>query len=303
MAWFRRLDSAKKDLEKIFSDSFQFIEPVILKKSEEKKNIKLIHEKLDESVVILRREINKWMRALVRDSARMGLKHSGQALLPFFKKNSEAYDSVLDELAMLEDVPLIEARLNLGLAASFIARSKPTVKTSSDKWSGVLQKIMNVVTKKTTTGLKPSERVWDLTQRMRLEMRRKIVADVTQGRNPTVIAREMKKFLSPGVLDGTNLGPGVYKSPFKNAFRMAQTEANRAYSHAEAEFAKDKSWIQGVQVTLSPVHSDSDECDDLANRGVMTPEKFQGLIPAHPQCRCYATYVLKDDIFEDKEAA
>lgn len=294
MSFFNRINSAKKDLQTIFGNIYNSLEPSITKKSSEKKNLNLLMDRVDDAIIILRRELNKWMRAFVKDSARLGLKNSGEALLPFFKANRE---SITEELSFLNSIELVEARLSLGLVTSFAKRANPVVKTSHDKWSNVLQKVVNIITKRTASGIKPSQRIWDLTQRTRLEMQRLIVSNVTQGKNPTVIARELKKFLSPGALDNTQMGPGLYKSPFKNAFRLAQTEANRAYTHASAEFAEDKPWIEGIQITLSPVHSHSDICDQWAGK-IVTPEEFRDMVPFHPHCRCYATYVLKDDIFD-----
>ncbi len=300
--FFSRLNFAKKELATIFSSINDSIEPVILKKAGQSKNIKFINDKIDEVIVDMRRELNKWVRVLLRDSTRLALKNSGQALLPIFKANQESFDEIVRELELFDQVALIEVRLGVGIKASFANRVTPTVAVSSDKWAGVMDKIMRDITRKTSNIFKPSERIWEVTQRARLDMRRIVVNGIAQGKNPTVIAREVKRFISPQVTRaaelGTSAGPGVYRSPFRNALRVARTEANRAYSHASAEFAKDKPWIEGIQITLSPVHSATDICDQWAAK-VVSADKFKELVPFHPHCMCYATYKLKDNIFEE----
>jgi hypothetical protein len=88
----------------------------------------------------------------------------------------------------------------------------------------------------------------------------------------------------------------VYASPYKNALRVARTEAGRAYTNASAEFAKDKRWITGVRVTLSPAHEYGTGCDCEDREGdMMTPEEFQDEVPFHPNCMCFPTYEIDPD--------
>jgi hypothetical protein len=82
--------------------------------------------------------------------------------------------------------------------------------------------------------------------------------------------------------------------------RLARTETNRAYTQATAKFAENKPWVIGMQVTLSPEHDQFDECDDLANGDVLTPDEFASTIPAHPHCMCYGTYVIDPQYLGDE---
>lgn len=302
MSLFKRLTISEKDLRLLFSRFSTSIGNIIAKKADRMANVPFINGKIDDTIVELRREMNKWVRSVVRDSIRLGLKNSGEALLPIFKDNREACDLIEAELNNYELIELLEARLRVGLKVDFANRTKPTVKIASSKWSGISSKIMRNITRKSTIGLKLSERIWELTQRARQDLRRIVVTEIGKGSSPFVISKKVQKFLSPQAIARADLGatiaPGIYKSPFRNAMRVARTESNRAYTAASAEFAKDKPWIKGIQITLSPRHSNSDICDRWAGK-IVSAERFQDLVPFHPHCMCFATYVLKDNVFEE----
>ena len=85
-------------------------------------------------------------------------------------------------------------------------------------------------------------------------------------------------------------GRGVYRSSYKNALRLTQTEINMAYHSADHERWSQTDWIIGVRVSLSNNHTLNgipfhDICDDV--KGVY-PKDFK-FVGWHPKCRCHAT--------------
>lgn len=83
-------------------------------------------------------------------------------------------------------------------------------------------------------------------------------------------------------------GRGVYRSSYRNAQRLARTEANIAYRTAEYDRWQGMHFIVGIEIKLSNNHPVPDICDDL--KGVY-PKTFKWT-GWHPNCRCYQVPVL-----------
>lgn len=299
---FTRIERARKDLALILAQVASKIARTIQTKGATEKAVPAIHARIDEEMVELRSMLRPWLRRLTRDSMVLGFRNAGNAFLPIFKQNREAMEAIQEDA---EDVMFFEAKISIGIKSN-IAKRDPRVVLRTQKWARVMKRIMKGVTRSTVSGLSPSEHVWELANQARSNMKRLVTAEVVKGTSPFNIAKKTTKFLSvtkAGAKEATvSGGPGIYKSPFRNAMRLARTEANRAYTNASASWADGKDFIKGVRVTLSPMHSDSDICDDLAKRPAMTPDEFNQIIPAHPHCMCYPTYVIDQDALE-KEAA
>lgn len=294
---FARLSQAEKALRgmlKVFSDS---VTDQVMKKGKSLANLKKINHSLHIATVTLRSSMRVWMNSLIRDAVKMGFRHPGDALKPVFKDNQEAVTDIVAEQA------LFEARLTFGLNTSFANRTSPGVKTSSKKWTAIGQQIVKNVATDNLQGLSVSERIWDLTTRTEQDLKRTIANGIAQGNSPYAISQQIEKYLSVGNADelGIQTGPGIYRSPHKNAMRIARTETNRAYTKASANFYKNKSWVSEVNVTLSPEHDEEDECDDLADGGPYSPDEADGLIPAHPHCMCSLTPVIDPQYLGQEE--
>jgi hypothetical protein len=298
--FFARMIVATADLRAIFDRFNIVVGQTIDDKAENRRNIKRINEILHSEVVTMRGSIRGWLSKCIRDSARLGFKHIGDALLPIFKHNRESIES-----EMLTERVLFEAKLVFGMDKTFAANAAPTVVLSSKKWGDALGRIIKNITKKNLAGLNPSDRVFDLTQRAEQDMKRMIANGMAAGENPAIIASKIKKYVSPSVIDaskfGTEFGAGVYRSPFKNAMRLARTEMNRTYAQAAVNFTANKPWVTSVNINLSRVHADADECDDLAEGGPYTPQEAGQLIPAHPHCMCYITPNIDPKYLGDEE--
>lgn len=84
------------------------------------------------------------------------------------------------------------------------------------------------------------------------------------------------------------LPKGVYRSPFKNAFRLARTETNNAYHNQDYINRQKLPFVIGIRVNLSEQHPKFDMCDDL--QGKYPPDFI--FTSWHPQCLCHTTSIL-----------
>ncbi len=284
---FSRIAQAEKALRAMLTVFTSAIVERVVVRGQTLAGLKPINQTIHREIVFLRSSMRVWMNALIRDAVKMGFRHPGDALKPIFKDNQEAVTEIVAEYALLE------AKLTFGMDSGFAKRTNPTVKTSSAKWTGIGEKIIHNVAKKNLQGLTVSERIWDLTSRTESDLKRIVANGIAQGRSPYEIAKQIEKYVSPriGAADelGIQTGPGIYRSPYRNAMRLARTETNRAYTQASSNFYQNKPWVSEVDVTLSPDHDVADECDDLADGGPYSPEEADGLIPVHPHCMCSLT--------------
>lgn len=245
--------------------------------------------RVHETIVSLRRAIQQITTDLVWQSILLGVKNMGEAIKPIFRDNAESFK---DELA---DVALIEAALTIGMDKTFARRNKGGVDLNSDKWNAITDGIYQDIVRSNNDGLSMSERIWDLTDRAEKDIKRNLASDIAAGKSSREIADRIQKYIfTQGVDDEHQSGPGVYKSPLKNALRLARTETNRAYTKATASWANNKAWVKAIRVTLSPAHEQEDDCDDIAGNEY-TPDEFADVIPVHPHCMCFGTYVIDED--------
>ena len=252
-----------------------------------------------EEIAVLRRKLNTWFRGHIWNSTLMGIRQMEQALLPVFKDNEESHKHNLEEST--RTIELLEEPLSFGLADELVKRTDPRILRNAASWLSATKVVFDRVTKKAIQGLKPSERIWDLTKRAELDLQRLVQSGISEGRSANRIARDIEDYLSPKLFElGIQSGVGVYKSPFKNAMRLARTEANRAYTFSQAAWAENKSWVKGLMITLSPAHAPKgieDVCDDFAGK-IVSPQEFRGLVPFHPHCMCFAVVVFEDRFLE-----
>jgi hypothetical protein len=247
----------------------------------------------------MRRSLNKWVTDGVWQSILLGVRNTEDAMVDVFKQNEEAYHPDLGA-----ERELMEDRLAVGLSTSLTSRGKP--KLESARYHQVVDKLYEKLVKKGLDGLRPSDSVWELSKRTELEMNRLLQRGISNGKSARDIAKELADFLDPSIgKKGAELGRGVYTKPMKNALRLARTETNRAYAGATSEWARTRSWVKGIMITLSSAHdptAEEDECDRWAGK-VVSPDKFEELVPFHPHCMCYGTMVIKDEYLEPQGAA
>ena len=251
-----------------------------------------MRQRVREIIIDLRRSLTVILTDLVWKSILLGVQNMGEALKPILRDNAE---SLKEEL---HDVNLLEARLTMGMDKAFSRRNKATVNLGSEKWERIVDRIYADIVRSNNAGLSLSEKIWDLTNRAEQDIKRILASDIAAGNSSREIADRINKYVfTSGIDQDYQSGPGIYRSPLKNALRVARTETNRAYTKASAAWATNKAWVQGIMPTLSAAHKVEDDCDDVvanAPDGGYSPEVFASLIPVHPHCMCFGTYVIDE---------
>lgn len=158
-------------------------------------------------------------------------------------------------------------------------------------------------------GLNLSNRIWNYSNQFRSEIEQGLYSGLSNGTSAAKMARDQKKYLiSPDKLfrrvrdasgrlvlskSASNYHPGrgIYRSSFKNAFRMTRTVTNNAFRTSDHETWKATPFILGIEVKLSNNHPTYDICDILVGK-YPANYKHTGF---HPQCLCYAIPMLADE--------
>lgn len=167
-------------------------------------------------------------------------------------------------------------------------------------------------------GLKLSKRVWNLTNQFRSELEQTLFVNIASGKGAKNFAPDLKKYLNEPdklfrrVRDAKGKlvlskparkyhpSQGVYRSSYKNAYRLARTEVNIAYRSADVSSYKALPFVIGYEVLLSNAHPEPDICDDLRGK---YPKTFV-FVGWHPNCLCFVIPILAtDEEFEKFEDA
>jgi len=162
--------------------------------------------------------------------------------------------------------------------------------------------IMLVLARAGKDGLKLSGRVWRVGEHWRNAITRIVEDGVARGLDSRKIAREVQKYLQPGVWTPhkfeTRRRLGVPKDVSYEAMRLARTEMNNAFHEASIMANRAAPSYRGVYWRLSKSHPIPDTCDDLANAMTFGERGFypEGHEPPrpHPQCRCFVIPAHED---------
>ena len=157
------------------------------------------------------------------------------------------------------------------------------------------------------SGLNLSDRVWKYTDQFKEEIEMGIDIGLRDGLSADELSRDLRQYLQypdklfrrvrdeHGILQLSKAakafhpGQGVYRSSYKNARRLAATEANIAFRTADYERWQQLDFVVGFEVKLSNNHPVTDICDYLKGR---YPKDFK-YTGWHPHCRCYVVSILK----------
>ena len=154
-----------------------------------------------------------------------------------------------------------------------------------------------------------SSRVWDITDGAMDNLEYYLSSGLSSGRPSALISQDIRQLLNEPnrrfrrVRDANGKlvlsqpmkdyhpGQGVYRSSYKNALRLAATEANKAFRTADYERWQKMDFVTGYEVERSPSnHGPCPVCD--AKAGQYSKDfKFTGW---HPFCICIATPVMMD---------
>lgn len=306
VALFNLQRNAIKEIRSRFRDMAFTLAAKIEAKANGIPSISPLNDKIHEGIVALRRDLKRLITDWIWASILMGIRQMGEAIEPIFKANQESFQ---EELTLLSEFNAYERDLiEAGDDDTFPVKSNLAVhgstkaRLTSPKWSAITDRIYLNIAKKNLDGLTLSERIYDLTNRAEADLKRQLASDIASGASPRAAAERVKKYLYGKGDEDFEVGPGVYRSPLKNALRLTRTEIGKAYTSGTAAWAKDKSWVAGIRITLSDAHDMEDICDEYAGK-LVTPEEFEELVPFHPHCMCHAVIEIKDDKLEDQEAA
>lgn len=230
----------------------------------------------------LEQRADKLVRELAQKVTRIIEDGEEEAWLEANAKNDALVDSVVKGTGLPKEVVAQWKQPNLNALEAFQARK--------------------------IAGMGLSKRVWALTNTAKQELELALDLGIGEGKSAAELSRDIRKYLNEpnklfrrvrdakGVLRLSKAakmyhpGRGVYRSSYKNALRLTQTEINMAYRSSDHKRWSQTDWIIGVRVSLSNNHTLNgipfhDICDDV--KGVY-PKDFK-FIGWHPKCRCHAT--------------
>lgn len=273
----RRLNARGKAIKELFDDLAQRASLLGIdvklpsNKDFEFKNYPALEKRVDELV----KEVSLKVTRIIEDGEE-------EAWIEANAKNDALVDSVVKGTGLPKEVVAQWKQPNLSALAAFQARK--------------------------IAGMGLSQRVWKLTQTAKQELELALDLGIGEGKSAAELSRDIRRYLNEpnklfrrvrdekGILRLSKAakmyhpGRGVYRSSYKNALRLTQTEINMAYRSSDHERWSQTDWIIGVRVSLSNNHTLNglpfhDICDDV--QGVY-PKDFK-FVGWHPKCRCHAT--------------
>lgn len=127
-----------------------------------------------------------------------------------------------------------------------------------------------------------SDRIWNNQDALRSELDRLIRDGITQGRNPRVIARDIRE---------------TFESSVFNSERLVITEMSRAQADAQEDSYKRSGYKQYMFIAESTA---CDDCSELDGEifDVKDMEKGKNCNPLHPFCKCSTAAYMEREAFE-----
>jgi len=155
---------------------------------------------------------------------------------------------------------------------------------------------MDKFVSRSINGLNISGNIWKLGDDSMEIMEAYLGTGIASGRSAQKISRDVRSLLKDPDKWVTKPGTGKYRSPYRNAMRVARTETNMAYRSADMERYQQMNFVVGYEVHLSGQHPVEDICDHMAG---LYPKTFQ-FVGWHPNCFCYVTSkLLGEDKFKN----
>lgn len=191
-------------------------------------------------------------------------------------------------------------------------------KLSEEELQNILDPDFNALKafqKRKKNGFSLSNRVWNIGQAFYDEMEMALDVSFASGKSAQKIASEVKHLLrNPDEMHKryrnkngklvwskkvtqNKAKKGVYRSSYKNAFRLARTENNIAYHSAMSEKYNHLDFVVGFEVRLSNNPNHCPFCKTMAGK---YPSNFK-FVGWHPQCRCTTIPILKSDKEMDRD--
>jgi hypothetical protein len=166
---------------------------------------------------------------------------------------------------------------------------------AASQWAKINTQAIDYLVNFRPTGRTFAQSVWGSTVDVHSRLRTMTNRAILLGDSSQRLAKQISQFMSK---QGIQTSPGRYKSAYKNAWRLARTEMNRAYTEGQVRYAKSKTWIDGVIWRRGgPGPCSTGQCPDGANK--FYPKDAAPELPAHPNCMCYFIQHIKEDPLPD----
>lgn len=186
---------------------------------------------------------------------------------------------------------------NITIGSSFIGKDgkvrrydPKTTTLAASRWGQINKSAMDHLVRFRPGGLTFSQNVWSANWEVQRTMRNLVNQSVLIGESSQKLARTLTQYTTKR---GLQTRPGVYKSAYKNAWRLARTEINRAFHEGQIRYSQEKkNIIDGHIWRLGGGGPWRCVCPDLAGRFFptgTTPQK------PHPMCMCYLEFHIIGD--------
>lgn len=192
---------------------------------------------------------------------------------------------------------------NITIGSSFIGQDgkvrrydAKTTTLAASRWGQINTQAMDHLTRFRPGGLTFSQNIWSVNWEVQRTMRNMVNQSVLIGESSQKLAKKLRQYTTKR---GLQTRPGVYKSAYSNAWRLARTEINRAFHEGQIRYSQEKKDIVDGHIwRLGGGGPWNCVCPDLAGRFFPTGETP---MKPHPQCMCYLEFhIIGDDKPEDK---
>lgn len=139
-------------------------------------------------------------------------------------------------------------------------------------------------------GLTLSDRVWDTAENYKKIINRQLEEGIQEGRSATKVAKSLREALRKSELPSTG-SKGVYKSPVRNAERVARTQINMAYRASDQEAWMVNPLVLGYRINLSATSKPKVRCEICRALAGDYPVTYVWS-GNHPHCLCFKTPIL-----------
>lgn len=271
--------------------------------------MKQARKRLDEGEIATAGEIKKIYRRVAKQIADEISKTTPGTLR---YSHLEQMHKILNEAARQINDDLLRA-INKGIyiavkastdaaQQTFIGLTKGVWNEPEVKWMFATineRAVMALLARTGPDGLKLSDRVWRTSQRARNALKVIVEDGVTRGLDARKMARQVQKYLQPGVWtalkEETRRRLGVPKDVSMEAMRLAVTEMHHAFHEGTRMAWNSVPGVQGYYWRLSNWHPITDICDDYAsyNGDGFWPKELVPMKP-HPWCRCYLVPAVEE---------
>jgi hypothetical protein len=143
-------------------------------------------------------------------------------------------------------------------------------------------------------GYRLSDRVWNTDQETRVKLDAFLHDAVRNGMSSVDIARDVERFLQPGV------GLTRTRKPYGRnlsyaAMRLARTEISAAYAQADMAAARANPFVTQYQPKRTSGGKPCDICDPIVDAGPYDIQDDTGVPPFHPNCMDTVYMIMQED--------